>query len=58
MTLPPFKLLAAHYPDYWKYPTPSEVQKYIGGEANDADISNTCTVRMSHAMNQRRDRPF
>jgi hypothetical protein len=51
MTLPSFDLLAANYPDYWKYPTPSGVQKYIGGETRDADISNTCTIRMSHAMN-------
>jgi hypothetical protein len=51
MSVPQFNLLAANYPDYWKYPGAPEVKKHIGGGANDADISNTCTIRMSHAMN-------
>ena len=51
MTLPPFTLLAANYLDYWKFPAAPGVKKFIGGDVNDSDISNTCTIRMSHAMN-------
>lgn len=51
MILPQFNLLAASYPDYWKYPSPLGVKKYIGGGVNESDITNTCAIRMSHAMN-------
>ncbi|MEN9397012.1 MAG: hypothetical protein RLZ81_1542 [Pseudomonadota bacterium] len=51
MNLPSFEQLAAHYLDYWNYPNPQAVKRLVGGDANDADITNTCTIRMSHAMN-------
>jgi hypothetical protein len=51
MDLPAFKTLSANFPDYWRYPTPDAARKYIGGETLDKDITNTCTIRMSHAMN-------
>ena len=51
MKLPAFSALSHHYPDYWSYPTPEAARKLIGGESNDSDITNTCTIRMSHAMN-------
>lgn len=51
MDLPAFKTLSANYPDYWQYPTPESARKLIGGETLDKDITNTCTIRMSHAMN-------
>lgn len=51
MPIPGFDLLSHAYPDYWKYPQPEAVRKMIGGEANHADITNTCTIRLSHAMN-------
>src|SRR6187551_3465013 len=52
MALPDFSLLRRHYLDYERYPLPAEVRKLVGGEANDSDITNTCTIRMSHAMNE------
>jgi len=51
MKLPDFDLLSRNYLNYWDYPTPDVVRKFIGGEVNDSDISNTCTIRLSHAMN-------
>jgi hypothetical protein len=51
MAIPEFTALSRAYPDYWKYPQPEAVRKMIGGEANDPDITNTCTIRLSHAMN-------
>jgi len=51
VTLPPFGLLSTAYPNYWLFPAPKDVQKMIGGEVQDPDISNTCTIRLSHAMN-------
>jgi len=52
MAIPDFTLLKANYLDYWKYPKPEDVKKFLGGEIkNDTDIGNTCTIRMSHAMN-------
>jgi len=51
MALPPFALLSATYPNYWIFPSPKAVQKMIGGEVEDPDITNTCTIRVSHAMN-------
>jgi hypothetical protein len=51
MPIPDFDLLAREFPDYWKYPDPAEVRKMIGGGVNDKDITNTCTIRLSHAMN-------
>lgn len=51
MTLPSFGLLSTAYPNYWLFPSPKTVQKLIGGEVQDPDITNTCTIRMSHAMN-------
>lgn len=51
MALPPFGLLSALYPNYWFFPSPKAVQKLIGGEVLDSDITNTCTIRLSHAMN-------
>jgi hypothetical protein len=51
MAIPNFNLLAANYLDYWKYPSVPGVKRHIGGEVNDRDITNTCTIRMSHAMN-------
>ena len=51
MALPPFGMLSALYPNYWFFPSPKTVQKLIGGEVQDPDITNTCTIRMSHAMN-------
>lgn len=51
MALPPFGLLATAYPNYCVLPAPKDVQKMIGGEVQDPDITNTCTVRLSHAMN-------
>ena len=51
MALPPFGLLSTAYPNYWLFPTPQAVRKLIGGEVRDPDITNTCTIRMSHAMN-------
>lgn len=52
MAIPDFSLLRRHYLDYERYPLPAEVRKLVGGEANDSDITNTCTIRMSHAMNE------
>jgi hypothetical protein len=51
LKLPDFDLLSKFYPDYWQYPTPEGVRNMIGGEAKDRDITNTCTIRLSHAMN-------
>ena len=51
MALPPFGMLSALYPNYWFFPSPKTVQKIIGGEVQDPDITNTCTIRLSHAMN-------
>ena len=51
MALPPFALLSASYPSYWIFPSPKTVQKLIGGEVQDPDITNTCTIRLSHALN-------
>ena len=51
MPIPDFAMLSGNYPDYWKYPLPESVKNLIGGEAKDRDITNTCTIRMSHAMN-------
>jgi len=51
MKIPDFDLLSREYPNYWKFPKPEMVQKHIGGETQDKDITNTCTIRMSHAMN-------
>jgi hypothetical protein len=51
MALPPFGLLSTAYPNYWLFPNPQAVRKLIGGEVQDPDITNTCTIRMSHAMN-------
>lgn len=51
MPIHDFGLLARHYPDYWNYPLPDAVRNLIGGETKDRDITNTCTIRMSHAMN-------
>jgi hypothetical protein len=51
MALPPFGLLSTAYPNYWLFPSPKEVQKLIGGEVQDPDITNTCTIRLSHGMN-------
>ncbi len=51
MPIPDFNLLKSSYPDYWNYPTPEAARKLIGGEALDSDITNTCTIRLSHAMN-------
>ena len=51
MALPSFGVLSTLYPNYWLYPSPAAVQKLVGGEARDRDITNTCAIRMSHAMN-------
>lgn len=51
MHLPQFGALSTAYPDYWSYPTPEAAQALIGGEVLDPDITNTCAIRMSHAMN-------
>ena len=51
MALPPFAVLSASYPSYWTFPSPKTVQKLIGGEVQDPDITNTCTIRLSHALN-------
>ena len=51
MKLPDFELLSREYPDYWRFPKPEQAQQHIGGEARDRDITNTCTIRLSHAMN-------
>ncbi len=52
MAIPDFSLLRRTYLDYERYPQPAEVRRLIGGEVNDSDITNTCTIRMSHAMNE------
>ncbi|HEX2750617.1 MAG TPA: type VI secretion system amidase effector protein Tae4 [Verrucomicrobiales bacterium] len=51
MAIPQFSTLASVYPDYWRYPQAEDAQKFVGGEADDKDITNTCTIRMSYAMN-------
>ena len=51
MPIADFGLLARHYPDYWNYPLPDAVKKLVGGGANYRDITNTCTIRMSRALN-------
>jgi hypothetical protein len=51
MAIPDFKLLSAGFPDYWKYPEAADARKFVGGEAMESDITNTCTIRLSHAMN-------
>ncbi len=51
MALPSFGMLSVLYPNYWFFPSPKAVQKIIGGEVQDPDITNTCTIRLSHAMN-------
>jgi hypothetical protein len=51
MKIPDFDLLSREYPDYWNFPKPEMVRNYIGGETKDRDITNTCTIRLSHAMN-------
>ncbi|MBK5294387.1 MAG: hypothetical protein JJE04_22235 [Acidobacteriia bacterium] len=51
MKIPDFSLLSRNYLDYWNFPHPDGVRKLIGGEANDSDITNTCTIRLCHAMN-------
>lgn len=49
-TFPDFKLLADHHLDYWTY-TADQVKQLLGGSVNSKDVTNTCAVRMSHAMN-------
>ena len=51
MAIPDFSLLSRNYPDYWNYRQPEDVRKMIGGGVNASDITNTCTIRMCHAMN-------
>jgi len=51
MKLPDFDRLSKSYLDYWTYPTPDAARNAVGGEAKDPDITNTCTIRLSHAMN-------
>jgi len=51
MAIPPFAVLSTFYPNYWFYRSPKDVQKLIGGETQEGDITNTCAIRMSHAMN-------
>ena len=52
MPIPDFKLLSSEYPDYWRFRYPEDVKKMVGGTVNLSDIGNTCTIRMSHAMNK------
>jgi len=47
---PDFQLLSAIHLDYWRF-TADQVKKALGGSVNLKDISNTCAIRMSHAMN-------
>lgn len=49
--IPDFDELSRECPDYWKFPEPEMAQKFIGGDARDRDITNTCTIRLSYAMN-------
>jgi len=51
MKLPDFDMLSREFPDYWKFREAYQAQNHIGGETKDRDISNTCTIRLSHAMN-------
>ena len=51
MRIPAFDLLKRNYPDYWNYKHADDARKLIGGETLDRDITNTCTIRLSHAMN-------
>ena len=52
MAIPDFSLLRRSYLDYERYPQPAEVRKMIGGGVNASDITNTCTIRLCHAMNE------
>jgi len=51
MKIPDFDLLSREFPDYWNYPQPEMVKKLVGGGVAAKDITNTCTIRLSHAMN-------
>jgi len=52
MAIPDYSLLSRNYPDYWNYPQPAAVREILGGGVNASDITNTCTIRMCHAMNE------
>lgn len=52
MAIPGFDQLSSLYPDYWNYPKPEAVKALIGGETKDPDITNTCAIRMCHALNR------
>lgn len=48
--IPDFRLLVAFHLDYWRF-TADQVKKTLGGSVNSGDVTNTCAIRMSHAMN-------
>ncbi len=48
-SLPPFDLLWANYPDDRD---PEALKRRIGGRVDMPWLTNTCTIRMSHAFNQ------
>jgi hypothetical protein len=46
--LPDFDLMLHSYP---KDADPEAVKKLVGGDVNEKDITNTCTIRLSRALN-------
>jgi hypothetical protein len=50
-SLPSYTILCDNYLDYINYPNPQIVKEMIGGNVNAVWITNTCAIRMSHALN-------
>ncbi len=50
-SLPSYTILRNNYLDYINYPDPQVVKELIGGNVNAVWITNTCTIRMSRALN-------
>jgi hypothetical protein len=46
-----YSALWEEYPDYIFYPDSAEVKKMIGGDVDAKYITNTCAIRLSHALN-------
>ena len=51
MAIPDFLPLSMNYLNYWFF-TPESVKSLIGGEVDSPDITSTCAIRMSYALNR------
>ena len=50
--LPSYDTLWVNYYDYMNYPDSAQVKRLIGGLVDADWITNTCAIRMSHALNE------